>query len=191
MRAVQEGAQREFARLGEPRTRAAGPLDATSQHDRRAMAGDLHQIFGGIRARRSKISGHNLVDRAAGVVQQFRERGGPGFPFVPAAKPQNLARNLARVAPGKAHNTQAGAAGRSGNRDDGVGGLDIGRLPRSSADRIYGLVRPPGLSSRGGPGRGGRIGSGTGMPIGKTTTCRNGPDPVLSLRISVSLRRLR
>jgi hypothetical protein len=40
-------------------------------------------------------------------------------------------------------------------------------------------------------GRGGRIGSGSGMSMGNTTTWRNGPVPVLSLRISFSLRRLK
>jgi hypothetical protein len=35
------------------------------------------------------------------------------------------------------------------------------------------------------------MGSGSGMSTGRTTTWRNGPVPVLSLRISVSFRKLR
>jgi hypothetical protein len=39
--AVQEGAQRELAGLGQPRARPAGALQAIAQHDGRAVAADL------------------------------------------------------------------------------------------------------------------------------------------------------
>ena len=107
----------------------------------------------------------------------------------------------------KAHHADAGTSGRSGNCDDRVAAsawaslqtaLRRGRGRRIAATAARGGRR---IASAGSPisrtiapgasGRGGRIGSGSGISMGRTTTCRNGPVPVLSLRMSVSLRRLK
>ena len=54
--AVQERAQREFARFGEARAGAHGAIETVAQDDGRAVAGDFDYVFGGVgtRARRSK-----------------------------------------------------------------------------------------------------------------------------------------
>ena len=68
-----------------------------------------------------------------------------------------------------------------GRRPPRLGGGPPGLLPGG----------PPRPGGGGALGLGGRIGSGSGIFNGKTTTCRNGPVPALSLRMSVSLRKQR
>ena len=79
--AVQESAQREFARLGKPRARAHGPVETMPQHDGRAMAGDFDYVFGGVGTRRGEVRDDDFVDDVAFVVEQFAEGRGPGTQF--------------------------------------------------------------------------------------------------------------
>ena len=72
---VEKGAQRELAGLGEPRARLAGALQGEAQHDRRAVAGDLHHVLGGIGAGPCEEGDHHLVDRVALGVHQARRAG--------------------------------------------------------------------------------------------------------------------
>ncbi len=61
--AVEESAQGELAGLGQARAGLERALHGVAQHDRRAVAGDLDHVFGGVRARRGEERDHHLVDR--------------------------------------------------------------------------------------------------------------------------------
>ena len=187
--------QRELARLGQPGAGRASPLESRIEEPRairgRRFRPDLRRCRSA--ARRRYVSDH-LIDDVAFVIDQLGQRGSPGLPLMIRAKTQNLRSDRARVGAGKPHHPDAGPSGRSGNCDDRVANLQCGyglptcrdrRRHVAEDHRAYrrGLPPPPGrLSrsrgpSRGGMGRGGRIGSGSGISIGSTTTCRNGPVP--------------
>ena len=84
------------------------------------MAGDLHQVLRGIGSGRREKSDHHLVDCLALRIEKVRQVRLPGTPF---GGGQELCGDAARLRPGKAHDAQAGAPGRSGNGDDGIGEL--------------------------------------------------------------------
>ena len=79
---------------GSARTRAFGhgALDAMPQHDGRAVAGNLDDVFGGVRARTLEEGDHDLIDGAALLIGELGKRGGPRLPRVLAGKVQDLAR---------------------------------------------------------------------------------------------------
>ena len=52
--AVEEGAQRELAGFGQARAGVERALHGVAQHDRRAVAGDLDHVFGGVGSRRAR-----------------------------------------------------------------------------------------------------------------------------------------
>ena len=107
-------------------------------------------------------------------------------------------------APGKANDTESAASGRCGNGDDGVGEVQLrGRRAAHCGDADVRPVRPAAAIASGIPPvrrRKGRRaarkagGGGSGrlaMPAGYTTTCRYPPEPLDSLRNSVSFRSAR
>ena len=77
--AIQISPQCEFARFGQPGSPAHCRSMTESQDDGRAVAGDLDQVFGGIGSRRREIRHHYVINRGAGIVDQFRERRLQGF----------------------------------------------------------------------------------------------------------------
>ena len=84
--AVEESAQREFARFGEARARAHGAVEAVPQDDGRAMAGDFDHVFGGVGTRRGEVGDDDFIDHAAFVVEQFAEGGVPRDAVRPSAR---------------------------------------------------------------------------------------------------------
>ena len=60
--AVQIRAQREFARLGQARAGFERALQREAQDDRRAVAGDLDHVFGGVGSRRGEEGDHHFID---------------------------------------------------------------------------------------------------------------------------------
>ncbi len=92
---VQECAQREFAGFGQPRATFERARYRMPQNHRGAMAGDLDQIFGCIRARPGKERHYHLIHGLAGCVDQFRQLAGPGFPVAAGWKSQQVAGDFA------------------------------------------------------------------------------------------------
>ena len=86
--AVQIAAQRELAGLGGPSPGAARARSTQyRKHDRRAMAGDLDDVFGGVGSRRCKERRRPPGRRVAARSSiRFRERRGPGFQVCSARK---------------------------------------------------------------------------------------------------------
>ena len=121
--AGEKGALRELARLGQPRAQLQRALQQQLQHHRRAVRGNLHQIFGGIGVGRGKESDHRLVD-AAGIEAVFVQHIGQPR----AAVLQRLAQADQLRGDGDRPQARSGArcrclrARRRGDGGDGIGG---------------------------------------------------------------------
>ena len=76
--AVEERAQREFARFGKARAGADGAVETMPQDDRRAVAGNLDDIFGGVRLRGREVRDDDFIDHLAFVVDQLAKGCAPG-----------------------------------------------------------------------------------------------------------------
>ena len=61
---VQEGAQRELARFGEPRAGAYGGAHDAPHQRQAAVGADLDDVLGGVGMRRGEIRDDDFVDRA-------------------------------------------------------------------------------------------------------------------------------
>ena len=59
---MQIGTQGELARLSQTRAGLDGLLNTMPQYNRRPMAGDFHQILGGVRFWGFEVSHHYLID---------------------------------------------------------------------------------------------------------------------------------
>ena len=68
---VQKRAQRELARLGQPRAGGHGIFEDLPQHDRAAVRADFDDVFAGVGMGSGEVGGHHLVALHA------RERGVP------------------------------------------------------------------------------------------------------------------
>jgi hypothetical protein len=83
------------------------------------VAGDLDYVFGCVGARSGEVRHHRLVDASA-IVYKFAQDGRPRFPIVRERKAEDYLGDLARGGTRDPHNADARAAGRSGNRNDGI-----------------------------------------------------------------------
>ena len=64
--AVEEGAHGELAGFGKARAPRKGEFDDMSQHDRRAVGRDLHDVIGGVGVRLLKETHDDFID--AGIL---------------------------------------------------------------------------------------------------------------------------
>src|SRR5215469_2046401 len=140
------------------------------------MARDLDQILGGVRTRLLEERDYHLVD---GVALRVQKVGQVRLPRAEIDRGQELPGNGARGITGESHHSEAGAAGRSGDGNDGVGELHerTRRVPlrgalcegRRIACPTYSYRRP-----RGGPPRS-RLG---GPPSRRGPRSRSPPPPL-------------
>src|SRR5579884_1106155 len=98
----QKGAQCEFARLSQAGPGVNRALDAQPEHDGRAVAGDLHYVFGGVGSGSRKERNDYLVHRGAGFIGQLGQFGAPGMPARRMRKTQDVSRYGAALCAGEA-----------------------------------------------------------------------------------------
>jgi len=123
--AIQIRAQRELARLGEARARVHRQRDGMPQHHWRAMARNLHYLFGCVRTRAREKCDYDLIHRLPLRVQQLGQLTGPRLPIGRSRKADHPCGDLARPPAGKAHYAEPTASGRRGNSNDGVGEVQL------------------------------------------------------------------
>ncbi len=118
---VEEGAHGELAGLGEARAAGQRHFHDVTQHDGRAVAGDLDYIIGGVGVRLGEKGDDNFVDAIAGRgIDQFAEVSAIRLEFV-ACDSRSMGCAIAgRFSAGETHHADAAAAGRRGDGNDGV-----------------------------------------------------------------------
>src|SRR5262249_7083471 len=82
--AVEERAHRDPARSRQPRSGLDRALQAVPQYDRRAVAGDLNHILGGVRAWAFEEAHYHPVD-----IGELGQGGAPGPPFEGIPEPED------------------------------------------------------------------------------------------------------
>ena len=116
---VEEGAHGELAGLGQARAAGERHLDNVTQNDRRAVAGDLDYVVGGVGVRLGEEGDDDFVDAlACGGIDQFAEVRAAGLELV--LRSAAWAARCSRFGTGETHHTDAAAARRRGDGDDGV-----------------------------------------------------------------------
>ena len=135
--AVEERAQRELARLGEPRPELDAAGEQEPQHRRPPVAVQFDDVLAGVGLRRRKVECEPLVDDRPGAVAERRERRHPRREG-PAGKRRHELRH-----PGARHPDDADAAAprRGGDRGDRVGGVHRACRPGSEPRRRAALPR--------------------------------------------------
>src|SRR5262249_4078006 len=126
--AVEKGAEGEFAGIGQTRARSEGALDRMAQHDRRAVAGDLNQVLGGVGAGTFEERDDHLVDGGTLGVAEFGEMDMPGVEtqgigdggWGMGHRRNELGGYFSGVGTGETYYTEPGSAGWRGDCDDGV-----------------------------------------------------------------------
>ena len=125
--AIQKGAQRKLPGICQPRTSGEQPIEPGAENDRCAVAGDLHDIFLRIGARRGVVSHHHLVNHRLLCVDQFRQKSSPWFPVGRTGETQYARGDGARFDAAEAQDADAAPAGW--RRDGGDGIVQAHRLP--------------------------------------------------------------
>jgi hypothetical protein len=146
--AVDEGALRELAGVGQARVRLRGlqGLQAARQQQlqqhRAAVRLQLEHVLAGVAGRRREVDGQAAVERCAVGAQEGQQRG--------RARRERAAADgvdqRRQVAPRRAHDAHRAAAGRGGDGDDRVGGAAQqggGAHVRAILSRAAGDAVPP------------------------------------------------
>ena len=131
--AVQEGAHGELAGLGQPGATGQSELDHPPQHYRRAVAGNLDYIVGGVGMRLGEVGDDHLVEALARFrLDQHAEACPSGLELAPLIQPQHGRCDRCRLRSRKPHHAQAAASGRGSDGHDGivkVHGLIVAKRP--------------------------------------------------------------
>ena len=134
--AVQEGAERELARVREPGARPAGEGDHLLEQQRTAVGADLHDVLARVRTRHpGNERRHHPIERGHVVPvtgDEARQRRAARRERSRTVEQRRRPRRRPR--PADAHHPQRPAAGRRGDGDDGV----VGREHRLSSPEARG-----------------------------------------------------
>ena len=118
--AIQVSAQGEFAGLRQTRAFANRTFHAKPEDNRRAVAANLDQVIGGIRAGCGEVGYDHVVHGLAVLVRQRGHERCPGSPLDSGTNRQDPAGDVASLRTRKPDYSDAAASGRGGNGDDGV-----------------------------------------------------------------------
>ena len=117
--AVEHGAAGELAGRGRPGARRVERREQPRRGQQAAVAGELHQVLAGVAAGCGKDGVEAAVDRLAAASRKVASSAARGRSLPePSDDPR---RHRERAAPAQPDEGQRGAAGRRGQRGDGVG----------------------------------------------------------------------
>ncbi len=115
------GALGELAGFGEARAAGEASAEDVVEQDRRAVSGDLEEVFAGVGVRRGEEGDDGFVKlRASGGIEDVGEAGLRGCER--SFEREERGGDLLRLRAGEADDADAAAAGRRGDGGDGVVG---------------------------------------------------------------------